>query len=365
MTFTATGIKILNLFKTTTSIKSISKVLGISCNDIRVRHFKYYRRRGYLKRVCKFNYILSEEGRAVLRKIATHNAIKKDIAMLAKDRRSNSEIIHYIEQKYGERITNSAAYHIISRLRKKHGLPLRNKIERRIPRFSKKLSEFIGLVFSDGGVSGYEVFFSNRDQSLLNRFQDLSKHLFNVTVKTRIKPTGVSYSYFTSIDIVRFIRRITHSKTKLPDEILYGPISHKQAFLKSYFSGDGCAAISISYKKTKNKFEILPFIGLACRRRPVTEAIANMLKSLGCKHVLVADDGIRIQRKADMQNFYKNVGFIKGSKIRQSKYWRGYTKNQILKFIVTALPDSNLNRLATEFNKDGIATSIKERLSTI
>lgn len=365
MRITLTGLKILELFHVSQRVKNVCEKLDLDSKIIWDSYLKKYIKYEYIKKVNCGCYKLSKKGCSVLRYYKNLPKIEKEIISLAKLKTKNKEIIQILANKFDLQFSHSAVYSKISRLRKTEKINWRNKNKVNIPKkFSKELAEFVGLVFTDGYISNYDVCFYNKDAHLLNRFEKLAKDLFEIThFKRREKHKGVFENRFTSIEIVAFLQSLIKYKTTLPFKILNGGNIIKYSFLKGYFSGDGSAAMGISYKTKKQKFEILPFLAIACIRQNILKQLYYILVSLGFKKILLDKSGIRLNYQKDVKRFHKHIGFVDGCQTYHSKYWVGFTKNKILAFAATKLPDPELNKLLCHHNKEAIISYIRTKLS--
>jgi hypothetical protein len=361
MRFTEQGLSILEFWKDDHTIKAVSQKFDISYYKIKDNYLKKYIKYGYVDKIGKGRYILSKKGKSRLVWVKESDKIEKVILSLVQQGKSNIEIITNIYKQFGRKLTISAVSSKVMRLRKKNNIHPRNQNKCQIPKeFSEELAEFLGLVFSDGHVNQYIIYFINKDEALLTRFKELARTLFDIDIKRRERPFKIYESKIYSTNVSKYIQKLIQNKTTIPNEIINSEKLSK-SFLKGYFSGDGCAAISISFKKSKNKFEVYSFLAIACRRRNITEQLAELLYSLGISKVAIDDAGLKIIRRKDIQTFYNKIGFVDGCKIRQSQYWRGFKKNQVLKYIATQLPDQDLFQICNT-NKDNIINYIQSKL---
>jgi intein/homing endonuclease len=159
---------------------------------------------------------------------------------------------------------------------------------------------------------------------------------------------------------VALVNKFLNKKESLSDDILNGKINYQNCFLRGLYSGDGCIAISITPRKEKWRVEY--FISLAVFNDKLMPSLIGLLKSLGYNPVFDKNQ-IRMHKKEDIKKFYKEIGFIKGGKIRQSQYWRGYEKNQVLKYVANYMGSDNELKGLKKGTKEEIIKHIKTQLT--
>lgn len=113
----------------------------------------------------------------------------------------------------------------------------------------EKLSYFIGLVFSDGHIdeSHYSIRFTNYDETLINRFCELSNELFgyNPKIKFDKRNDKIRICEIYSKDIFNIVNKCgvdSGNKSKtigFPEEIQKSPLSVVYSFLSGVIDGDG------------------------------------------------------------------------------------------------------------------------------
>ena len=110
MNFTKKSLEILNSFENVQNIQSVADMFGTTYDVIRNNNFKHYWRKGYLHRVGKGFYILSENGKNKIKEIEGLYGINKIILRSAKQGKTNEEIIEIVNNQYGKKLTHSAVY---------------------------------------------------------------------------------------------------------------------------------------------------------------------------------------------------------------------------------------------------------------
>ncbi len=335
------------------NIQEIANSHNLTYNEIRNNYFKPFWRKGYLDRVSKGRYILNTKGKSKIKRDIEFLKSENIILKLSKKGLSNNEI----KRKLKIKLTDSSIFSKIYRLKQNHTIDNRRikKIDK--IKINKNFYEFLGLILSDGYIGKYNIDFYNKDISLLLYYYNITKNWGQKTYQ-RIKDSGATEIALYSIKLVRLVNKFLNNKKSLSDEIIKNE-AYQNYFLRGLFSGDGCAAISITYRNSKNRWRVEPFIALAVFNNNIMPQLLNLLKSKGYSPTF-DKNCIRFSKRKDIKKFYKEIKFIKGCKIRQSKYWRGFEKNQVLKYIAN-FPDKSLKCYLTK-DKNQIVSHIKKKL---
>lgn len=115
----------------------------------------------------------------------------------------------------------------------------------RVPeKMTPELAEFLGLYLSEGYLRGpCTVVFTNSDEALLKRFQNLCKQLFGLETSIERQNGKTPNVLASSAVLTAFLKSINSSgkaKTKtVPAAILSSDATSIAAFIESYFIGDG------------------------------------------------------------------------------------------------------------------------------
>jgi intein/homing endonuclease len=164
-----------------------------------------------------------------------------------------------------------------------------------------------------------------------------------------------------------FIFSLIGKKQKLPDKIINGSIKLKKAFLKGYFSGDGGVCLSISLESRRKKRLIFSSnIFISCKPLKIRKELAHLLTSIGYNPT-IGSSSIIISRKDNLSKFYNEIKFINNSIItRNSRYWHGFEKNQLLNYIINNLRnDKKLKLMFYNNTKEEVIKYIHKRLEAI
>ncbi len=369
MYLTKKSLEILTSFRTTQNIQSVAYSFGTSYSIIRNNYFKRFWKKGYLARIGKGQYVLSEKGcKKIIDTIKSHKIIDT-VTIEAGKGTSNKDIQKLIKNKHQEEVISSTLYGRICDLRKKHGFVDRRCQIAAIPtEFSPELAELLGLIFTDGYVYKYGVSFYNTSEALLNRFKHLTSLVFKLNnFASRTKTTGVKEISVYSLSYSKYINSLLEKKTKIPNQIMNGSKELKAGFLKGFFSGDGGVCLSIIVEPRRKKRLIYSTsLFIACQRAKIREELVILLKSLGfepksCKI------NITLSKKSDLEKFYTEISFVDCCTITtHSKNWKGFEKNQLLNYIVNSLRnDVVLKELMCSSTKEEVVKYIRSKLNEL
>jgi hypothetical protein len=368
MKLTKNSLNILKSFEKVQNIQSVADRFGTTYNIIRNNHFKHYWKSGYLVRVSKGHYIISNKGRKKIVSTKRWIEIENTILMMAMKKKTNEDIINFVLSKYKIKLSHSSVYSKIFRLRKRHNFKNRRIKDVKIPpKSDPELAELLGLIFSDGSYNNNNVCFHNTCIPLLNYFEKNMYKVFNLkNPYNRVKLSGTSELTYYSTVLSQFIISLMGRKERIPYEIKTGTKEIKRAFLRGYFSGDGSVCLSISIEPRRKKRLIFSTnVAIACKPQKIRDELVDLLESLGY-NVKKDHQSLRINKNEDLKKFYNEISFIEDSKITShSKNFQGFRKNQVLKYIVTLLRnDQKLKKLTYDCNKEMIVRYIKNKMKT-
>src|SRR3989344_2910567 len=117
-----------------------------------------------------------------------------------------------------------------------------------------ELMEFLGLVMSDGHVDKRleSITFANNDEKLRKRFSEIVKKIFDVHAMTYEDGRVVIYSKL----LARYVESLGIQSGKkescIPAYFYKLPVEEIQAFVRGYFDGDGCVALTL-FTTTKGR----------------------------------------------------------------------------------------------------------------
>ncbi|HLC75301.1 MAG TPA: AAA family ATPase [Candidatus Nanoarchaeia archaeon] len=142
---------------------------------------------------------------------------------------------------------------------------------------SPELMELIGLLMSDGHVDKRmeSITFANNDEKLRHRFIELAQKLFDVGTKEYADGRVAAYSALLAQFIVSLGVDAGKKESKILPYFYSLPIEEIQAFVRGYFDGDGCVAIT-PFTTTTGKKVKYPTPIIYC----VSEKFLKQLQSL-------------------------------------------------------------------------------------
>jgi len=174
------------------------------------------------------------------------------------------------------------------------------------------LAEFLGLLLSDGMISGKEVRFFNNDALLLNRVGDLAKVLFGLKATVKRFKTVDGMAIHSTV-LIRLLRSLGFPKERksrnviVPPLILKSPDGMVGAFVRGYFLGDGSfseGTLEISSESRKlvdgmsyllSRLGVLYSItrGKRMGRRLIVTSIMELRNFVGSTGLAAGFDGVR------------------------------------------------------------------------
>ncbi|MBI2653143.1 AAA family ATPase, partial [Candidatus Woesearchaeota archaeon] len=125
---------------------------------------------------------------------------------------------------------------------------------------SNELMEFLGLVMSDGNLDKKReaITFSNNEESLRSRFKELVKNIFGLdNLKEYKDGRVVIYSKLLSEYTSNLGIDAGKKESKIPSYMFKLPKKEIESFVKGYFDGDGCVALT-PFRTKEGKKSIYP-----------------------------------------------------------------------------------------------------------
>ncbi|MAG52387.1 MAG: hypothetical protein CMH62_00320 [Nanoarchaeota archaeon] len=350
---------VLNLWLKEHSIKEISNITGIANKRINDSYVKRFWKNGYLDRISKGRYILNEKGKEKLNQDINFLKSENLILKLSKNGCTNHEIKNKLKTELNLDLSNSSIFSKIHRFKKSDKIGDRRIKNIDSIKIDKNFYEFLGLILSDGYIGRYEVIFSNKDNSMVSNFEKLirkwDQNLYQIEGES-----GAIRSALFSVKLSELVNSFLNDKRYLSEKILNGGFVKQNYFLKGLYSGDGCIAVSLRMRKKIVLIEF--FISLAVFNEELTPSIVKLLESKGYNPKFNKTH-IRMQKKEDIKRFFKEVKFVKGAKIRKSKYWNGFEKNKLLDYVVNYMQKDNKLRNLRRTTKEKVIEHIKKQLT--
>jgi len=354
---------ILELWSQKHNIREISYLTNLTYDQVRNNYFKKFWKKGYLKRIAYGRYILSEKGRERINSDLVVLKAKEIILGLSKKGLSNKQIKKELKKKIGLDLTDSTIFSQVSLLRKKNEIKHRRIKEINIDE-NGDFYEFLGLILSDGHIGKYNVDFYNKDPILISYYENLMDS-WNLKFLKRVKSSGTYEVSVYSIRFVFLVNKFLNNKKNLSKDVLKGKDNLRKRFLRGFYSGDGSVFLSFSYRKSLSKWRIEPRISLAVFNMPILNQTILILKSLGYSPTT---DGkhIHLNKKKDIKKFFREIKFIEKGRISHSRYYKGFSKNNLLKYISTKFDrDKTLKKLIKRSEKEPMVAHIKDILRSM
>lgn len=354
---------ILELWYQEHNIREISDLISLTYNQVRNNYFKKFWKKGYLERVSFGRYILSREGKDRINSDIKIIKSKEIILELSRNKFSNKQIKKELKKKIGLDLTDSTIFSQVSFLRRKNEIKHRRIKEINISE-DKVFYEFLGLILSDGYIGKYNVDFYNKDPILICYYENLM-NLWNLKFLKRIKDSGAYELSVCSIRFVSLVNKFLNNKKGLSKDILEAKSILKNSFLRGFYSGDGSVFISFSYRKSRSKWRIEPRISLAVFNKPIMDQTISILNSQGYNPTN-DEKNIHLSKKEDIKKFFREIKFIEKGRISHSRYYKGFSKNNLLKYISTKFDkDKTLKKLMKKPEKEPIVTHIRDKLRSM
>lgn len=200
---------------------------------------------------------------------------------------------------------------------KKNGTLFNTIKDIRIPKKSKKLAEFFGIIFGDGHLSKYQVSIATSavtDYEHASFVQKLIKKLFGIEASFKIKKnTNVINVVASSKKMVGYLNKngmpignkIENNLT-IPNWIKQKDL-YKKAFIRGLFDTDGC--IYLDVHKIKNK--IYKYLGLTITSYAdnLVLDIIEALKNFGFSPThQTTQKSIYLRRQGEIVRFFQEIG---------------------------------------------------------
>lgn len=218
----------------------------------------------------------------------------------------------------------------------------------------------LAILYTDGCLSpkggSWRLFLGNTSWQIIQLFKDSLINLFNLPEKRiRINERQVNgRPYFKAVvdskevgdylfekyGTFRTLKYFSENdESHYPQASLPRSLSRNKTticqFLKVAFSCDG----GINLYVARNKYIwLIRNVYLACQHPTLLGQYYLLLKRLGIESkVLFKDELLRIQGKANIERFAKEIGFLENVKITQhSAYWQDIEKQQVLELAITS-----------------------------
>ncbi len=195
-----------------------------------------------------------------------------------------------------------------------------------------EFSEFLGYVMGDGNIGENYIQISNEDIEIINRVNELSKILFNITpslkrdfrTKKMYKIIINSSSLIEVFKIFGLKKGKKGKELKIPSQILTSNEDTIKAFIKSYFDCDSSPSKNRRYIELISESNILikqmdlllrRFGILSMTSKKIIKNIPYWRLSIKARYAEIYGDkiGYLIERKKERVKEYKKIGIVQGS----------------------------------------------------
>lgn len=224
----------------------------------------------------------------------------------------------------------------------------KNELSENIENRETLMARLIGLLLTDGGLSVISkrrrLHFTSNSEELMREFRYLTKKLFNLSTKPRIRNGAfhidVWISRKTRDELFSYsptYRKLAYDKVsgnypeaKIP-EFIFNDIKLAREFLKYVFTADGSVIFNIG--KARYGFRFDRCVKLYCEHPNLRKQYFQLLKKLGYKPA-IWKDSIILRKPENMIKFCNEINFVENVKISGNGLWKGFNKSDLLKFCV-------------------------------
>lgn len=215
------------------------------------------------------------------------------------------------------------------------------------------LGVLVGMLLTDGCVASSKfLIFHNKSEVMHKLFQrQVTKIFGRVHFTERVEKNGTKRTQVTSRKIVKKLLTLCKIETfrrkqfengefpevRLPSFIKKLSRDMRLKILQIIFSADGSVSVSVRWHKRNKNWEIRRRVELSCKHPQLRKDFLELIKSVGLSP-RISGNNITIEKKEDILKFAKEIRFIPGVKIGgDSKFWKGFEKNQILDLAIKSL----------------------------
>ena len=229
---------------------------------------------------------------------------------------------------------------------------------RRIPHINNHFAILLGILFTDRCVSpkgsSWRIYLAVTSKELVTVFKESIIRVFNIPehrVLMGLTKDGLEKAVVNSKEIGDYLfarfgtfrtldfRDGTKTKARLPISELLSS-GHASDFLRVAFSCDGGISLYVAHRNgvRKKTLWLIRTVFLACSHKKLRSDYLTLLKFFHIHAREVPRDGkIKIETEGDIRRFYEKLGFLEDVEItRHSKFWLGYTKQQVLRLTINS-----------------------------
>lgn len=187
----------------------------------------------------------------------------------------------------------------------------------KIPKESKRLAEFTGLLIGDGHMSNYQVSFYTSlktDYEYALFVKSIIKKLFNITpVLKKRERDNTAMVVSSSKQMVNFlynkgvpIGNKIKNKLKIPNWI-FKKISYQKAFIKGLFDTDGCIFLD-RHKTIKKTYKYLGWMITSYANNLISDII-TVLKNLNFSPTYkISQKSVYLRKQKEVIRYFREIG---------------------------------------------------------
>ena len=194
-----------------------------------------------------------------------------------------------------------------------------------------ELATIIAMLLSDGSVyydkskRTYCLQFTNKNRALREVFKRTITKCFNKrNFRDNRCKNAISVRFFSkkiAEELFEYTGSFKTAQAKIPESIFCSR-EYATVFLRTYASADGCVY--------RDKSHPNGVVEISCKPLSFRKQLRRLLTTVGI-HSRIISKGIRIDRKGEVSNFAKTVGFLPESTVTETRSSRyGRSKNEIL-----------------------------------
>lgn len=174
-----------------------------------------------------------------------------------------------------------------------------------IPRkYSRELSEFIGILLGDGHLTPTQVAVTlgNKEKGYVRYIAKLIHRIFGIEPKTTKVGDGYHVVYFGSTDIVRWLLSMGLVFNKVKSQVdvppwIFSDKVYMKGFIKGFFDTDGSIY--------KLRFGVQ--LGFTNRSLPLLKSLRHCLSLLGYNPSNISCFRIYLTRQGDIARFFQEI----------------------------------------------------------
>lgn len=203
------------------------------------------------------------------------------------------------------------------------------------------LGILLGLLLTDGSISGNCIEFTNKSQELVELFKEKFRKIFgisNIWEGKDKRDREIKRVRIKNKKIAELLSKLLKEgdKKKIPKMFFHLNKQQIKKIFQVMFSTDGCVSVWVVWNKKRKLWEIKKYVKISNYSREIRENLIKLLSSIGFSPInRESNKEVVLFKKRDIIKFSKEIGFVKGVKITQnSKYWRGFEKNDVLNLAI-------------------------------